>query len=419
MQLPRTGQLDDRRRRVLTEEVIGPAADPPSGEAASRTSSSRRRAAGGARPYGDDALTDRQPRVTDLIPQRYGIVLLVWLAGLAAVVGLEALYVWMPDLAVIARDGQLPAADLQSEGSLASWFSSTILLLAAVVSVVAYSVRRQRKDDYHGRYRIWLWSAMVWLSMSVDEGSSLHEAFRELVSYVAGTRGWGDGSIWWIAAYGLVLAIVGGRLLVEMRVCRLSTAVLLLAASCYAVAVAVKLEWLLTADGVRAVMVKEGCEMVGNLCLLMAMVLHARFVILEAEGRLPVRRVKAARTEKKPEKPKIDAAPAATEAGPAKRSWFRKVKVDSAHPGTPAPAAKPREASKSVTLTARPGGRGRSEEEYDYELDDHRQAGRHSRSSAADDDEGYDDDNAAERRMSKAQRKALRRQKERQRRGEE
>lgn len=417
MPLPRTGQLDDRRRRVLTEEVIGAgaSADPPNGDSASRTSSSRRRSSSSERPYGDDTLTDRQPRVTDLIPRRYSIVALFWLAGLTAIAGLEALYVWMPDWAALTRDGQLPAADLQSEGSLASWFSSTVLLLAALVSAVVYSVRRHRKDDYHGRYRVWLWSALVWLAMSVDEGSSLHEAFRELIVYATGRRGWGDGSIWWIAAYGVVLAVVGARLLLEMRVCRLSTTVLLVAAGCYAAAVASRLEGLLPADGMQAVMVKEGCEMAGNLWLLLAMVLHARNVILEAEGRLPAKRVKAARPEKKADKPRPESAAGG---GAGKRSWFRRVKVDAAHAAVPAPA-QAREASKAATVTARPEVRGRSAEEYDYEVDDQRHVGRHSRPSTADDEDGDGDDYASDRPLSKAQRKALRRQKERQRRGAE
>lgn len=416
MQLPRTGQLDDRRRRVLTDEIIGagPAASSPS-ETVSRTTSSRRRAADGLRPYGDDVLTDRQPRVTDLIPQRWSMVGLFGLAGATAIAGLEALHRWLPELAALSRDGRLPLADLRSEGSLASWFSSTVLLLAALVSMAVYSVRRHRKDDYHGRYRVWRWTALLWLMLSIDAGSTLHEAFSELMSHFTGRRGWADGSLWWIGACALVLAVVGGRLLLEMRVCRLSTAALLLAAICYGVTAAARFHWL-PIGGIEAVMVKAGCEMAGSLWLLMAMILHARYVILEADGRLPAKRAKSPRAEKKTVSPdKSDSAVPA--AGPAKRSWFRKTKVDAAHPAVPAPAAKPRESSKSVTVTARHDARGRSADDYDYELDDDQNDARASQSSGSDDD-GYDDD-AGERRMSKAQRKALRRQKERHRRGEE
>ncbi|MGH7193531.1 MAG: hypothetical protein ACREJM_08370, partial [Candidatus Saccharimonadales bacterium] len=197
-------------------------------------------------------------------------------------------------------------------------------------------------------------------------------------------------------------------------VCRLSTAALLLGAGCYAAAAAAMFHWL-PIGGVEAVMVKAGCEMVGSLWLLMAMVLHARFAILEAEGRLPAKRVKSPRPERKAQPPTISES-AAKPAGEAKRSWFRKTKIDAAHAAVPAPASKPREASKSVTATARPDTRGRSADEYDYELDDAEHDGRQARSSA--DEEGYDDD-GADRRLSKAQRKALRRQKERHRHGEE
>ncbi|HEX5445747.1 MAG TPA: hypothetical protein VFW87_18115 [Pirellulales bacterium] len=415
MQLPRTGQLDDRRRRVLTDEVIGasPAAA-PAGETVSRTGSSRRRAADGVRPYGDDVLTDRQPRVTDLIPLRWSMVALFGLAGAIAVAGLETLHAWLPELAKLSRDGRLPLADLRSEGSLASWFSSMVLLLAALASMAVYSIRRHRKDDYHGRYRVWRWTALVWLTLSIDAGSTLHEAFSEVMSYATGRRGWGDGSLWWIGACALLLAYVGGRLLLEMRVCRLSTAALLLAAICYAVTAAARFHWL-PIGGSEAVLVKAGCEMAGSLWLLMAMVLHARYVILEADGRLPVKRAKPPRAEKKSQA--AAKAESAAPAAAAKRSWFRKTKVDVAHPAVPAPAAKPREASKSVTVTARPNTRGQPADDYDYEHDEDRHDGRASQSSSADDD-GYDDE-TADRRLSKAQRKALRRQKDRHRRSDE
>src|SRR6185312_7497859 len=79
MSFPRS-QLDDRRRRVLTEEVIGPAqpADGAAGTASQSKPSDRRRSALRVRPYGDAALMDRQPRITDLVPQRYSMLALLF-----------------------------------------------------------------------------------------------------------------------------------------------------------------------------------------------------------------------------------------------------------------------------------------------------------------------------------------------------
>ena len=110
------------------------------------------------------------------------------------VAGLEGLYAWMPRLAAMTHDGRIAAFDLDGEGSLAMWFSSATLALASMVSLIVYYVRRHRLDDYHGRYRIWLWASAVWFLMSIDEGGSLHEGFKEMMTAVTGRRVFGDGS---------------------------------------------------------------------------------------------------------------------------------------------------------------------------------------------------------------------------------
>jgi hypothetical protein len=147
-------------------------------------------------------------------------------------------------------------------------------------------VRRHRCDDYCGRYRIWLWAALCWFLLSLDETSSLHEGFKEMMAYLTGTRLFGDGSIWWVIAYFFLLVGIGIRLLIDMRVCWLSSGAMIGAGMCFVLAVVAQLGWILPQSGARGVMLEEGAEMVGNLFLLLAMSLHARHVILDAEGRL-------------------------------------------------------------------------------------------------------------------------------------
>ena len=116
-----------------------------------------------------------------------------------------------------------------AKGSLAGWFSSLVLLAASLVAVVVYTVRRHRMDDYHGRYRIWLWAAMCWFLLATDLSASLHEGFRDLMILLTGARLMGDGSIWWVIGYGLLLGSIGSRLLIDMWTCRLSSAAMVLA----------------------------------------------------------------------------------------------------------------------------------------------------------------------------------------------
>ena len=101
---------------------------------------------------------DGQPRVMDLVPKKASTLALLFFAGLLAIAGLEALYHTMPALADRATDGRIEAFDLDGEGSLAVWFSSATLALAAATSWLVYFVRRHRGDDYSGSYRLWLWA---------------------------------------------------------------------------------------------------------------------------------------------------------------------------------------------------------------------------------------------------------------------
>lgn len=460
----RRGQLDGRRRRLLANDF----ADEGRGQATPSAMGSRIRedsAAAeptrGAPPKSMEEISimDRQARVSDLAPRNSTTYLLLFLAGLTVVAGLVALYAWMPELASWTSDGRVAAFDLDGEGSLAVWFSSMTLAAAALYAMLVYSVRRHRPDDYHGRYRIWLWAAFCWLVMSLDECASLHEAFKELMTRLTGQRLLGDGSLWWVIAYGLVLSVVGFKLLMETRVCRGSTAALLASGACYFAAVLAQLEWLLPTGTAQqrmvAIMVEEGCEMVGNLLLLLAMSLHARHVILEAEGRLTTRVRKSRRAsraasvestsgpsvakpaalavriapevdddddddddeiDEKPSRGKVAAEKAPAEAKPA-RSWWpfkRRSKPDDAHDSPPAPKT----ARRSDLEPAKPNSASRTSSSMTGSMTGGSTTGGASLRGSPQDRSNRDDDESTGggRKMSKAERKLLRRQMDRERR---
>jgi hypothetical protein len=244
--------------------------------------------------YGDAVFLEQQPVLLDLIPQRLLVFGLLLVAGLGLIGTLEALYAWMPALAQQTGGRPIAALDLSIRGSLAAWLSSLGLLAASIAAVLVYTIRRHRVDDYHGHYRVWLWAAMCWFLMATDLSSGLREGFRDLMIWVAGTRLLGDGSLWWVMAYGLLLGSIGVRLLIDMWPCRLSSAALLLAAGCYVAATSMHLGWPTFGGGTREILCQQGAAMAGHLWLLLAMGLHARYVLRDAQGRLPHRPVKTA-----------------------------------------------------------------------------------------------------------------------------
>jgi len=200
---------------------------------------------------------------------------------------------------------------------------------------------------------------------------------------LTGTRVFGDGSIWWVAVYFFLLGAIGTRLLVDMRECWLSSAALVGVAACYVVAVVAQLGWILPDSGALGVMLEEGAEMVGNLMLLLAMGLHARHVILDAQGLLRHRREEEASDEEEFEEEEED------EHDQESFSLFgRSVVVHPPH-GVPQPAARTAAPSRSGRATARAATTSRSQ----------------SAAAQSEDDTSH---TPTGRKLTKAERKALR-----------
>jgi hypothetical protein len=222
-----------------------------------------------------------QLRLIDVIPRRHRTFALLFVAGLAVVGVLELLHKCLPIFGPMTTDGRVATFDLEGEGSLAVWFSCATLELAALTALVAWSIRRCTPGAKGTP--ILLVAALCWLVMSVDECASLHEGFKELMSHGTGHRLHGDGTIWWVIAYALVLSTVGWRLLRELSRSPAAVVALFATAGFYAVAVGAELAWIIPNKGESEVMLEEGCEMIGNLCVLLSMGLYARYAAIAAE----------------------------------------------------------------------------------------------------------------------------------------
>lgn len=327
-------QRDTRRRRVLNDEVIATSA-PPAGAPRQR----RRASAAGSEK--EIVMSLHDPRVTDLIPKGWVTLTLLFTANLAIIAGLGGLYFWMPQLAPMTNDGVVAAFDLDNEGSLGTWYSAALLAVASVVAFLVFWIRRQRADDYFGRYRIWMWATLCWLVMSIDEGSSLHEGFKEMMSLLTGTRLMGDGSLWWAIPYATILTYVGVRLLLDMRPCRWAIVTFMAAGGMYVLAVATQLDLVVTGALSWSILLEETAEMVANLFLLTSMVLTARYRTLEAYGLLPA--VEAKDEDQASEKP----------AGRRRSVAGKQLRMDTAHatPGTPASKSR-KSAAPTETVAA-------------------------------------------------------------------
>jgi hypothetical protein len=268
----------DRRRRLLTDDLSdaddeSPCRVWPEDGASQRTSEY----------YGNAEFLERQWQLLDLVPRRLLVLTLLLLAGTAVIAGLETAYAWAAERAA-AGATVAAALDIGAKGSLAGWFSSLLLLAASVGALLVYTIRRHRTDDYQGRYRVWRWAAGCWFLMATDQAASLREGFRDVMIGWTGTPLFRDGTLWWVVVYVLVFGAIGSRLLLDMRPSRLSIAALATATVAYGLALASYLGWSLIGTAAGEVMFRTGSEMTGHLMLLAAMGLHARYVLLDAQG---------------------------------------------------------------------------------------------------------------------------------------
>ena len=137
--------------------------------------------------------------------------------------------------------------------------------------------------------------------MATDVAASLHQCLQQVMISLSGTRIAGDGSIWWVVPALLLVGAIGSRLLVDMRSSRLSSLALMLAAMAYLTALAAFFHGIVLQSEVYQFLLVEGALLGGHLLLALSMGLHARYVILDAEGALPKRvaRKKAAKAAKK------------------------------------------------------------------------------------------------------------------------
>lgn len=391
----RSGHLEDRRRRLLSEESAQaptataarttPTANAPArptGDSGAATSERRRPAV--ERKASAGASVQRTLRLGELVPRRWSRVTMALVATAAWLALLLAVHHFGPRGLARWTDGAVAfpeALYLDAFGSLARFSYSLAMIAAAVIAHVIYSIRRHKVDDYRGRYRVWIWAAVGWLVLAIDKSTGLHTFARDLLVHFSGRTLWGDGSLWWLSAYGVYFGTVGLRMLLDLRGSRLATVTLLTGFSALLGAAVLQLGLVHLPQSVDAILVEEGLELGACWTLLWAMLLQARYVMLDAEGLI------AARPRR--EKPRRKAEPA----GDTTRT-------------RPTPAATGSTASREPASSGvpRPLGSGRPERTTTAVLN------RASLASRDEEDDEEVDEDSPRHRLSKAERKALRRQ---------
>ena len=328
------------------------------------TSSSK----GPVRAYAPAVLAERQPRVTELLPTRPLWAVCLILLGLTGIAAIEAIHIHAVTLPLKSGAEQLAALDARARGSLTAWFSSGLLLAAAVLALATYGVRSHRVDDYRGRYRIWLWvaAALAWLSL--DAATGLHDAMGFSISLLGGQQVAASLSATctatWIALYGLVLGTLGIRLAIEIWPSIPSFAALSIAALLYLFSGLFALDMLTpSASPLVASVAESSIAMLAHLSLVSAIGLYARHVVLDAAGRLKVHIDPDKKKPKAKSKAKLKVVKEDREE-PAKK---QAAGAPPAKTSAPAPAATANKPGASISKSSVSSSEYDDEEDEDYD----------------------------------------------------
>jgi hypothetical protein len=293
------------------------------------------------------------------------------------------------------------AFDLAARGNIGDWFSSLLFASGAMAVFGLLSIRAHRVDDYKGRYRVWWWIAAALVWGSVDTATGLHDAIGHGIQLLAGDTMPSGPRLVWVGLYGLIFGTLATRAAFEIWSSALAIVGSSLAALLYFACIAFQLEMTPPLnDVVLTTVVRSSIELLAHVALVSSVLLYARHVHLDAQGRLLVSADGAKPKKKSKSKAKLSVVSddeKAEKKTPAKDAAKDKKEPDKKEAVAPA-AAKPAAAtglkfgsSASPTASASIGGKVTSTTTNKHVDDDD------------DDDEDEDEDDS----MSKSERRRL------------
>jgi hypothetical protein len=283
---------NSRRRRVLNEEALSAS----SAHLAIRATTVDEPAERGPR-YSEAAGFEHHPQISDFLPRRYRTIACLAVAGListAAVVALDRFVT--PAVTEYGFDVAAAFALTGSTGVVA-WFAAVLLLVSAGNCSLIYSLRRHRIDDYRGRYRVWLAAAAVCVALSVDAVAPIHRLVAAAAAYHTGWTALRGHAAWWLALGGLPLGWIALRSWLDARESPLAAVLLMGSFVSYGVGIASFLGIGSVLAPHNQLMLTAGAVLAGHWMLLIGLVSYGRFVVLDAQGLVPVRQRKRAVTK--------------------------------------------------------------------------------------------------------------------------
>jgi len=234
--------------------------------------------------YGAGANIENHPQVTDLVPRRYRTIALVTMLA----IGLGV-------LAEVAAQNAQQWSELASVVSAAeitdalanrtvAWASAAMLLLTAGYTRLIFSLRRHRVDDYRGRYRVWRTAGWAAVGLGFVTITGVHTIAGRVLGQITGLSLLPNSPGWWLVP----AMLLGGWLLVKLAFdvseCRAALTAYVLAIGCFTLAAASSAGF--APEWLAAWPDTPGrlLPLYGNTLLFAGSLLFARYVALDVQG---------------------------------------------------------------------------------------------------------------------------------------
>lgn len=306
---------DARRRRLAIDPVVpvgvDHCVDPESAEVDQPAKSP-------SRHYAFGANRRCQAKTTDLIPKRICAYLLVVLGLLAVLWLITFLAGQSRQWSVYLGDSGTRLLSIRGQGSLASWFSSFLLIITGMASLQIYALRKHRCDDYRGAYRLWGWMAVILILASINCVSDLTGVLGNLTSRMF--AGEYANRAWIPLALKLVaLSVLTVRGIYEVRASLGSLVLVIFVWSAYVAAIV--LQYPATKEALADLgpnTMLGNCLLFGTTGLFLAHLTYARYVFLDAHGLIKLR-VKVEQVSPAKKAKQLDFAEAKSQASVAPR----------------------------------------------------------------------------------------------------